>query len=528
MRILVCDGLHEQGVKIFEKAEGIEVEVDEHLEAPDLLERIKDCEGVVLRGRTQINREVLERASRLRVIGRAGIGVDNIDIEAATQRGILVMNTPGANAMAAAEHTLALMLALARHIPQADQSMRAHKWEKKKFMGTELYNHTLGIVGLGRIGSIVADRAMVMKMRVLACDPYISSDVAAKLGVELVSLDELFKQSDFISLHTPLSKETKDMLDEAAFKKMKPGIRIINCARGGIIDEAALYEAIKDGIVAGAALDVFSQEPPGDTPLLTLPQVIATPHLGASSEQAQVNVATAIAEQMVDYLLKGVISNAVNMPSISPQVMERIRPYMLLAERLGRFLSQYFQGNVRRLQVAYGGDLRDLELAPVTNAAQKGFLEWALADGVNMVNAPVIMESRGIEVDVATTSEVRGYMGLITVRVITDKGEYQVAGTVFPEPVCRIVQIDEYRMEVPLEGRMMLITNSNYDRPGVLGFIGTTLGRFQVNITDMHVSRAGGKGRAICLATVDDPVPPEALQALREHKNIIEAALIEV
>jgi len=526
MRVLVCDGLHEQGVKIFEKTEGIEVEVHAHLEAGDLLKRMNDFEGLVLRSGSQINREILEQAPRLRVIGRAGIGVENIDIETATQRGILVMNTPGANAMATAEHTLALMLALARHIPQADQSMRSFKWEKDRFMGTELYNHTLGIIGLGRIGSIVANRALVMKMRVLAYDPYISADVAAKLGAEMVSLEELFRESDFISLHTPLTKETRGMLDKAAFKKMKPGIRIINCARGGIVDEAALYGAIKDGKVAGAALDVFSKEPPAESPLLTLPQIIATPHLGASSEQAQINVAIAIAEQMVDYLLNGVIKNAVNMPSISPQIIERIRPYILLAERLGRFLSQYFQGNVKRLQIAYGGDLRDLELAPVTNAAQKGFLEWALTEEVNMVNAPVIMSSRGIEVDVATTSEVRGYMGLITLSVITDKGEYQVAGTVFPEPQCRIVQIDEYRMEAPLEGRMLLITNC--DRPGVLGFIGTTLGSFQVNIADMHLSRIHDKGMAICLVTVDNPVPPEALQALREHENIIETAIIEV
>jgi D-3-phosphoglycerate dehydrogenase len=526
MRILVCDGLHEQGVRIFEKTEGIEVVVHEHLEPADLPGLIRDFEGVVLRSRTQINREVLNQATRLRVIGRAGIGVDNIDIEAATQRGILVMNTPGANAMAAAEHTLALMLALARHISQADQSMRAHKWEKKKFMGTELYNHTLGIIGLGRIGSIVANRALDMKMRILAYDPYISADVASKLGVELVSLDEIFGESDFISVHTPLTSETRGLLDEAAFQKMKPGMRIINCARGGIIDEDALYTAIKEGKVAGAALDVFSKEPPVDSPLLTLPQIIATPHLGASSEQAQINVSKAIAEQMVDYLLNGAIKNAVNMPSISPQIIERIRPYMLLAERLGRFLSQHFKGSVRRLQVTYGGDLRDLELAPVTNAAQKGFLELALADEVNMVNAPVIMGSRGIEVDVATTSEVRGYTGLITLSAVTDKGEFQVAGTVFPEPECRIVQIDEYRMEARLQGRMLLITN--YDRPGVIGFIGTTLSSFQVNIADMHLSRAREKGTALCLVTVDNPVPPEALQALREHGNIIKTAVIEV
>ena len=526
MRVLICDGLHRKGVKIFEKAKGIKVAVHERLEAEDLLEAIRDCEGVVVRSRTKINRKVLEQASHLRVIGRAGIGVDNIDIEAATHRGILVMNTPGANAVAAAEHAIALMLALSRHIPRADQSTRGGQWEKKKFVGTELYNHTLGIFGLGRIGSIVANRAQGMKMRVLAYDPYVSADAAAKLGVEMVSQNALFRQSDFISIHAPFTKETKDVLGEAAFKKMKRGVRIINCARGGIIDESALYEAVKKKKVAGAALDVFSQEPPVGNPLLSLPQVVATPHLGASSEQAQINVATAIAEQMVDYLLRGLIRNAVNMPSMSPKMVERIQPYMLLAERLGRFLSRYFRGNVIRLKIGYGGDLGDLELAPVTNAAQKGFLRQALAEEVNLVNAPVIMRSRGIEVDVATTSEVKGYTGLITLTVVTDKGEFQVAGTVFPAPECRIVGIDEYRMEAPLEGRILLI--SNYDKPGVIGFIGSTLGNHKVNIADMHLSRIQRKGRAICLVTVDNPVPAGALQALRDYKNIIEATTIEV
>jgi D-3-phosphoglycerate dehydrogenase len=418
------------------------------------------------------------------------------------------------------------MMALSRHIPQADQSVRAGKWEKKKFIGTELYNQTLGIIGLGRIGSIMANRAQGMKMRVLAYDPYVSADAAAKLGVDLVSPQQLFRQSDFISIHTPFTKETRGLLDQTAFKKMKRGVRIINCARGGIIDEAALYEAIKKKKVAGAALDVFSQEPPADNPLLSLPQVIATPHLGASSEQAQMNVATAIAEQIVDYLQNGLIRNAVNMPSMSPTMIEQMQPYMLLAERLGRFLSWYFQGNVRRLKVSYGGDLRELELAPVTNAAQKGFLERALAEEVNLVNAPVMMRSRGIKVDVTTTSEARGYTGLISLSVVTDKGESQVAGTVFPTPECRIVGIDEYRMEAPLEGRMLLI--SNYDRPGVIGFIGTTLGDHQVNIADMHLSRIRSKGTAICLVTVDNPVSPAALQALKEYENIIEASIIEV
>jgi D-3-phosphoglycerate dehydrogenase len=526
MRVLVCDGLHRQGVKIFEKAKSFEVEVHDRIEAKELLDLISDCEGVVIRSRTQIDRRVLQRAANLRVIGRAGIGVDNIDIEAATHAGVLVMNTPGANAVAAAEHAMALMMALARHIPRADESVRAGKWEKKKFVGTELFNQTLGVIGLGRIGSIVANRAHGMKMRVLAYDPYVSDDAAARLGVELVSPQKLFRQSDFISIHTPFTEETKGLLDEAAFKMMKRGVRIVNCARGGIIDESALYEVIKKKKIAGAALDVFSQEPPVNNPLLSLPQVIATPHLGASSEQAQMNVATAIAEQMVDYLQNGLIRNAVNMPSMSPKMLEQIQPYMLLAERLGRFLSMYFRGNVRHLKVSYGGDLRELELAPVTNAAQKGFLERALGDEVNLVNAPVIMRERGIEIEVATTSEARGYTGLITLSLTTDKGESRVAGTVFPMPACRIVEIDDYRMEAPLEGRMLLI--SNHDRPGVIGFIGTALGTHQVNIADMHLSRIRSKGTAICLVTVDNPVSPKVLQALKEYEDIIEATIIEV
>jgi D-3-phosphoglycerate dehydrogenase len=350
--------------------------------------------------------------------------------------------------------------------------------------------------------------------------------VAAKLGVELVSPQKLFRKSQFITIHTPFTKETEGLLDEAAFKMMKRGVRIVNCARGGIIDESALYEAIKKKKVAGAALDVFSQEPPVNNPLLDLPQVIATPHLGASSEQAQKNVAVAIAEQMVDYLQNGLIRNAVNMPSMSPKMIEQIQPYMRLAERLGHFLSMYFQGSVRHLKISYGGDLRELELAPVTNAAQKGFLERALADEVNLVNAPVIMRDRGIQVEVATTSEARGYAGLITLAVVTDKGESKVAGTVFPTPECRIVGIDDYRVEASLEGRMLLI--SNHDRPGVIGFIGTTLGDHQVNIADMHLSRIRSKGTAICLVTIDHPVSSAVLKALKEYQDIIEVREIEV
>lgn len=526
MKILICDGLHKKGLRLFEKAKGIDIEVHERLEPEALIEKIGAADALVIRSRTTVDRNVLAAGPNLRVVGRAGTGVDNIDITAATDQGVLVMNTPGANAMAAAEHTMALMLTLARHVSQADQSLRAGKWEKKKFMGTELYNHTLGIIGLGRIGSIVAERAQGFHMRVLAYDPYVSKEMATRLGIDVVPLDKLLQRADFITLHTPLSKETVGLLNEAAFKKMKRGVRIINCARGGLIDEQALYDAIISNKVAGAALDAFSKEPPVGNPLLTLPQVVATPHLGASSEQAQINVATAIAGQMIDYLTTGVIRNAVNVPSVSSQMMEQLRPYMLLAERLGAFVSQCLPGNAQRLDLAYGGTLWELERGPITQAALKGFLERALDENVNLVNAPAIMRHRGIEVREASTSEVRGYTGLITLTVVTDRGDFEVAGSVFPDAECRIVRINEYRMEAPLVGRMLLI--ANYDRAGVIGIIGTTLGSHGVNIADMHLSRSLRKGRAISLVTVDDQVPQATLKALRDYKDIIRVDVIEL
>ncbi len=527
MKILICDGLHKDGVDVFlNKAKDLIVEVHDRLELAGVLDRIKDADGLVVRSRTKVDKNILDAGRILKVVGRAGAGVDNIDIEAATERGILVMNTPGANAMAAAEHTMAMMLALSRHIPQADRSLREGRWDKKLYLGTELYNHVLGIIGLGRVGSIVAERALGFKMLVLAYDPYVACERAAQLGVEMTSLDDLLSRADFISLHTSLSKETEDLLNETAFAKMKPGVRIINCARGGLLNEDALYKAILDKRVSGAALDVFGKEPPGNNPLFTLPQVVVTPHLGAASEQAQINVAIAIADQLVDFLQNGIIKNAVNVPSVSSQMVERLRPYMLLAERLGTFLSQCLKGNVGRLKVAYGGSLWDLDLAPVTQAALKGFLQRALTDHVNLVNAPAIMRNRGISVEVASTSEVRGYTGLVSLTVVTDQGEFQVAGSVFPESECRIVRINDYHLEAPLKGRMLLI--ANYDRPGVIGVIGTTLGNHGVNIADMHLCRVPHEGKAMSLITVDSPTPFAVLKTLREYQDIIRVDVIEI
>ena len=504
---------------LFEAAEGIAVDAYEQMSAEDIKARLHEYDAMVVRSRTRVTAELLENAGQLKVIGRAGTGVDNIDVKSASARGILVMNTPGANAMAAAEHTLALMLALARHVPQANQSMHEGHWDKKRFMGTELYGQTLGIIGLGQIGTIVADRALGMKMEVLCFDPYVLPEVAAVHGVTLVPLDELLARSDFITLHTSLTNETRHLINRTCLAKVKPGVRIVNCARGGLIDEEALYEALVNGQVRGAALDVFKEEPPLGNPLLTLPNVICTPHLGASSVQAQANVARAIASQILDYLQTGIIRNAVNFPSMRPKDFERIRPYLMLAERLGSLQGQLFT-LIQRLEIEYSGnDLQEVNLQPLTHTVVKGLLDPILAEKVNLVNAPLLLKERQIDLVASTLSETKGYTGLITVRVKGTKGESSVAGTVLPGEEVRLVRLNDYRLEAELEGVNLLI--QNLDKPGTIGFIGTTLGAFQVNIANMHLARTPQRDRAIAIVRLDEEAPPEALEALHNHPNII-------
>jgi D-3-phosphoglycerate dehydrogenase len=519
MRILICDGLHESGLALFDASQGISVDAHEQLAREELKARIHEYDAMVVRSRTRVTAELLEHASQLKVIGRAGTGVDNIDIKSASARGILVMNTPGANSMAAAEHTLALMLSLARYVPQANQSMHSGQWDKKHFLGTELYGQTLGIIGFGKIGSIVADRALGMKMEVLCYDPYVLAEAAAIHGVELVPLDDLLARSDFITLHTPLTNETRNVINRATLSKMKAGVRIINCARGGLIDEEALYEALLEGRIGGAALDVFNQEPPVDNPLLVLPNVICTPHLGASSVQAQVNVARAIASQILDYLQLGVIRNAVNFPSMRPKDFERIRPYLVLAERLGSLQGQLCTP-IHRLEIEYSGpDLQEVTLQPLTHTVIKGLLDPILAERVNLVNAPLLLKERQIDLVAASLSTTKGYTGLITVRVKGKKGESSVAGTVFPGEEVRLVRLNDYPLEAELEGINLII--QNLDKPGTIGFIGTTLGTFQVNIANMHLARTPQRDRAIAIIRLDDEAPPDALEALLNHPNIV-------
>src|SRR5208337_722671 len=520
LKILICDGLDKSGLKILHSAEGVEADMPDGLGAAEIKGILPEYDAMIVRSRTRVTADLIESASRLKVVGRAGTGVDNIDVEAASARGILVMNTPGANSMAAAEHALALMLALARHVPQATDSMRHGLWEKKKFLGTELYHQTLGIVGLGKIGSIVADRALAMKMRVLVHDPHIVPEMAAVLGAEYVSLDDLLAGSDFITLHTPHTDETHWMLNRQTLAKTKPGVRIVNCARGGLIDEQALREFLSKGHVAGAALDVLEKGPPTGSPLLDMPNVIFTPHLGASSLQAQENVSLAIASQILDYLQRGLIRNAINFPSISMKDYERLRPYLLLAERLGNLQGQLCRP-VLKLQITYAGsDLQEIPMQPLTQTVIKGLLDPIMAEKVNLINAPLLLKQRGIELTVSTTSQSRGYTGEITVAVKgRRKVEYSASGAVFQGQQARLVRLNDYMLEAELEGINLII--QNLDKPGTIGHIGTTLGSFNVNIANMHLARSRERDKAIAIVRLDNEAPPEALEILRAHPSII-------
>lgn len=526
MKILIADGMHESGLSLLRAAKGVEVDAPDQPTADEIREMLPDYDALVVRSRTKVTEALLEHGKKLKVVGRAGTGVDNIDIQAASSRGILVMNTPGANAMAAAEHTLAMMFALARHIPQATQSMREGRWDKKLFTGTELYEQTLGIIGLGKIGAIVADRALCLKMEVLGYDPYVIPEAAAVLGVECVSLDELLARSDFITLHTPLTSETRNVIGRDTLGKVKRGVRIVNCARGGLIDEDALLEALRDKRVAGAALDVFAKEPPTGSPLLGLQNVIFTPHLGASSFQAQANVARAIASQVLDYLQIGIIRNAVNFPSIRAKDYERIRPYLGLAESLGRLQGQLFTP-VQRLEIEYSGvDLHELPIQPLTQMVVKGLLEPVLGEKVNLVNAPLLLKERKVELVTTTTSQSTGYTGLITVRVRGGDQEGAAAGTVFQHDEIRLVRLNNYRLEAELQGINLII--QNLDKPGTIGVIGTTLGAHRVNIANMHLSRTPAKDRAVAIIRIDAEAPDAALTELLSHPNIISVQQVKL
>jgi D-3-phosphoglycerate dehydrogenase len=472
----------------------------------------------VIRSATKVTAEVIDAGDKLKVVARAGIGLDNVNIDAASRRGIVVMNTPEGNVITTAEHVIAMMLALSRNIPQANSSVKAGKWEKSRFSGRELSHKVLGIIGIGRIGRIVADRAKGLKMNVIAYDPYISHEVVEKLGIKGVSLDELFARSDYITVHTPMTKETRDLLNANAFKKMKKGVFIINCARGGIVNEQDLGEAIQAGMVAGAALDVFTQEPPKDNPLLRLDQVVVTPHLGASTDEAQENVAIAVAEQVTEYLKRGTIRNAVNAPSIDGATLAVLRPYLLLAEKLGMLQAQITRGAIQEVNVIYIGEVATVDTKPLTYSILKGVLTPILGDMINFVNVPVVVKERNIKVTASSRDEAEDFTNLISVHVKTAEDANLVAGTMFGKKDPRLVRINDFRLEAAMEGHSLLIYN--IDTPGTIGAIGTCLGRHQVNISMMDVGQVLERGENIIFLRTDMPVPQHVIHELLSLDNV--------
>ena len=521
-KVLISDALSPAAVQIF-KDRGIEVDFQPNLgkDKEKLAAAIGAFDGLAIRSATKVSPKILERAKNLKVIGRAGIGVDNVDIPASTARGIIVMNTPFGNSITTAEHAITLMLALARQIPQADASTQAGKWEKNRFMGVEITGKTLGVIGCGNIGSIVADRALGLKMKVIAYDPYLSPERAFDLGVEKVELDELFKRADFVTLHAPLTDKTRNIIDGAAIAKMKPSVRVINCARGGLVDEAALRAALDAGKVAGAAFDVFVAEPATTNPLFGHPNVVCTPHLGASTSEAQENVALQVAEQMSDYLLRGAIANAVNFPSISAEEAPKLKPFVALAEKLGSFAGQLTETGISKVQIAYEGAVAQMNTKALTSAALSGLLRPMLGDDINVVSAPVVAKERGIVVEEATREMPEDYESLITVTVTTERQERYVSGTVFADGRPRIVNIKGIRMDAEFGPSMIYITN--LDRPGFIGKFSSTLGEAGINIATFHVGREAPGANAVSLIEIDGELPDEVLAKVRALPQVQQA-----
>jgi D-3-phosphoglycerate dehydrogenase len=527
MKVLISDNLAPIGAKILEEA-GLEVDINTGLPPEELKKIIPQYDGLVIRSATKVTDEIIEAAENLKVVGRAGIGLDNVDIPAASKRGIVVMNAPDGNSTTAAEHAISMMMSLSRKVPQATASMKAGKWEKKKFSGREVTGKTLGIVGIGRIGAIVADRAQGLRMKVIAFDPHMPKDLVDKLGVELVSLEEMCKRADFVSVHVPFTKETKNVLSTKEFKLMKPEAMLIDCARGGVVDEAALLEALKNDEIAGAALDVFAVEPTTleNCPLLPLDNFICTPHLGASTAEAQENVAVAIAEQMSDYLNNSIVINAVNVPSVSSEVLSKIGPYSALAEMIGALHMQVAKDGVEEVNIEFIGDLADMETGPVTVSFLKGLFTPILKDAVNYVNAPMIAKERGIRVVESRSSQHDDFTNLLKVTVKTTSGKNVLAGTVFGKNEPRLVRFNTFRLEAVPSGPMLFVVNE--DVPGVIGALGTTLGEFKVNISRMTVGMEEEKGRNLILLNTNTLVTKEQVQTVLELPHIDDAMVLDL
>jgi D-3-phosphoglycerate dehydrogenase len=525
-KVLISDALSPAAVQIF-KDRGLEVDFQPALgkDKDKLAQIIGNYDGLAIRSATKVTAKILETAKNLKVIGRAGIGVDNVDIPAATAKGIIVMNTPFGNSITTAEHAITMMLALAREIPQADASTQAGKWEKNRFMGVEITGKTLGVIGCGNIGSIAADRAQGLKMKVIAFDPFLSSERAADLGVEKVDLDELFRRADFITLHTPLTDKTKNIIDAAAIAKMKMGVRIINCARGGLVDEKALREGLDSKHVAGAAFDVFAEEPATSNVLFGHPNVICTPHLGAATNEAQENVALQVAEQMSDYLLTGAITNAVNFPSITAEEAPKLKPFVALAEKLGSFAGQLTESGIEKVQITYQGHVAHMKIKALTSAALSGLLRPMLGADVNVVSAPVIAKERGMVVE-ETSREAEGdYESLITITVVTEKQPRAVAGTVYADGRPRLVEIKGIRVDAEFAPSMIYVTNE--DKPGFIGKFASLLGDAKINIATFHLGRNKPGGDAIALVEVDGAVPGDLLSEIQKLPHVKQAKALK-
>ncbi|QJR17829.1 D-3-phosphoglycerate dehydrogenase [Pelagibacterium halotolerans] len=520
-KVLVSDKISPAAIEIF-KANGVEVDYlpDVGKDKEKLAEIIGQYDGLAIRSATKVTDKILAHATNLKVIGRAGIGVDNVDIPAATAKGVIVMNTPFGNSITTAEHAISMMLALARQIPEADASTRASKWEKNRFMGVEVTNKTLGLIGAGNIGSIVADRAQGLKMKVIAYDPFLTPERAVDLGVEKVELDELFARADFITLHTPLIDATRNIISAEAIAKMKDGVRIINCARGGLIDEAALKDALEAGKVAGAALDVFLEEPAKDNPLFGLANVICTPHLGASTTEAQENVALQVAEQISAYLVTGEITNALNFPSISAEEAPKLTPFVKLAELLGSFAGQLTETGIKGIRIEFEGDVSDLNTRPMVAALLNGVLKPLLED-VNMVSAPALAKDRGIAVETVNREQVGAYDNLIRLTVVTERQERSVAGTVYGSKAPRIVEIKNITLEAEVTPHMLYITNE--DKPGFIGRLGTLMGQLGINIANFNLGRVEQGKDAIALLSIDSELTDGELTQIEELEGVKQA-----
>lgn len=526
-RVLICDKLETQGVELLKQA-SFDVDLRHGLKGAELAEAVQAADGVIVRSGTRITAELLQAPGKLRAVVRAGVGVDNIDVAAATRQGIVVMNTPGGNTVSTAEHTLTLLMAMSRHVPAADASLHGGKWERNKFVGAQLAGKTLGIVGLGRIGREIARRAMGLDMKVVGFDPFMAPDKAAQLGIEAVAgLDELLPRCDYLTVHTPLTDETRHLIDGRRLGLLKQGARVLNCARGGIIDETALAKAIESGHLAGAALDVFVEEPPpADHPLLRLPNVVVTPHLGASTVEAQVSVAQEAAQLMIDFLSKGMVQFAVNMAAVDRTELQELRLYVDLARRLGLLHSQMAQGSIRRAELSYRGEVARRSTKLITAAFTAGLLEQHLAESVNIVNAELLGRERGIEVVEYTNPRKGDFSTLIKADVTTDKKVYTAAGTLFGNEYLRLVQVGPFTLDAYLDGMLLIFTHR--DVPGLIGFIGTIFGKHGVNIAQMTVGRQQPGGEAIAILNLDARPPDQAIQEIKAHPQISSASLVKL